>query len=235
MKLLVQRRELRWLTREITFGKDVCDLVFGVKITDLDLWAQIDSVKQPIQSNSVGSWNMSHCGTSAFDNHLDHCLIVFKDIQQSFLMRRVDVWGNKINITQIIDHSLKLLAFLNCVRCWTNSTFVIQQVAVFFSVLIRVSKNCNDQIPQIRSGNSIQPQSSVQRDDFWFCWTVRNWSLFFFFKHIQLIGTSVWLPKTHTFPPEVDFESSRCPAKSESWNSPSLHCLAVLPAWQYCL
>ena len=55
------------------------------------------------------------------------------------------------------------------------------------------------------------------------------------FLHIQLIGTNVWLPKIHNVPPEVDFESSRSPAKSESWNSPSLHCLAVFPTWQYCL
>ena len=47
------------------------------------------------------------------------------------------------------------------------------------------------------------------------------------FLHIQLIGTNVWLPKTHNVPPEVDLESSRSPAKSESWNSPSLHCFAV--------
>ena len=37
------------------------------------------------------------------------------------------------------------------------------------------------------------------------------------FLHIQLIGTNVWLPKMHNVPPEVDFESSRSPAKSESW------------------
>ena len=55
------------------------------------------------------------------------------------------------------------------------------------------------------------------------------------FFHIQLIRTNVWLPKTHNVPPEVDFESSRSPAKSESWNSPNLHCLAVLPTWQYCV
>ena len=55
------------------------------------------------------------------------------------------------------------------------------------------------------------------------------------FLHIQLIGTYVWLPKTHNVPPEVNFESSTSPAKSESWNSPSLHCLAVLPTWHYCL
>ena len=49
------------------------------------------------------------------------------------------------------------------------------------------------------------------------------------FLNIQLIGTNVWLPKMHNVPPEVDFESSRSPAKSESWNSPSLHCFAVSP------
>ena len=43
------------------------------------------------------------------------------------------------------------------------------------------------------------------------------------FLHIQLVGTYVWLPKTHNVPPEVDFESSR------SWNSPNLHCFVVLP------
>ena len=51
----------------------------------------------------------------------------------------------------------------------------------------------------------------------------------------QLIGTNVWLPRTHNVPPDVDIDSSRSPAKWESWNSPSLHCVAVLPTWQYCL
>ena len=36
------------------------------------------------------------------------------------------------------------------------------------------------------------------------------------FLHIQLTGTSVLLPKIHKTPPEVDFESSRSSAKSES-------------------
>ena len=34
------------------------------------------------------------------------------------------------------------------------------------------------------------------------------------FLHIQLIGTNVWLPKMHNVPPDVDFESSRSPAKT---------------------
>ena len=36
------------------------------------------------------------------------------------------------------------------------------------------------------------------------------------FLHIQLTGTNVLLPKIHKTPPEVDFESSGSPAKSES-------------------
>ena len=36
------------------------------------------------------------------------------------------------------------------------------------------------------------------------------------FLHIQLIGTNVWLPKMHNVPLDVNFESSRSPAKSES-------------------
>ena len=49
------------------------------------------------------------------------------------------------------------------------------------------------------------------------------------FLRIQLIGTNVWLPKMHNVPPEVDFESSRSHAKSESWHSPNLHSSAVFP------
>ena len=86
---------------------------------------QINSIEQPIKSNSVGSGNMSHCRASSLQNHLDYCFVVFEHIQQSFLARRIDVWGKKINIVQIIDHSLRLFSFLNCVKCRTNFTFVL--------------------------------------------------------------------------------------------------------------
>ena len=51
---------------EISFYQHVCELVFGVNVLDLDFWVQVDSIKQPIKSNSVGSGNMSHCGTPSF-------------------------------------------------------------------------------------------------------------------------------------------------------------------------
>ena len=46
--------------------------MFGVHAPNLNLGVQIDSVKQQIKSNSVGSWYVSHCGTSVFYHHLYH-------------------------------------------------------------------------------------------------------------------------------------------------------------------
>ena len=78
------------ITCEVSLCQYVCELVFGVNLFDLDLGVQMDFVEQPIKSNSVGSGNMSHCRVSSLYNHLDNCFAVFKHIQQSFLMRRVD-------------------------------------------------------------------------------------------------------------------------------------------------
>ena len=105
------QKMIPFITCEISFGQCVCELVFGVNVFDMDFGVQIDSIEQPIKSNSVASGNMSHCRTSSLYDHLDHCFVVFKHIQQSFLRRKLDVWGNKINIIQIIDHSLRLLSF----------------------------------------------------------------------------------------------------------------------------
>ena len=73
------------ITCEISLCQYVCELV------DLDLGVRIDSIKQPIKSNSVGSGIMSQCRASSLYDHLDHCFVVFKDIQQSFLTRRIRV------------------------------------------------------------------------------------------------------------------------------------------------
>ena len=79
------------IMRETSFGQNVCDLVCGVNGFNLDLGIQINSIKQPIKSNSVGSGNMSHFRTSSVYDHVDHCFVVFKHIQQSFLMSKLDV------------------------------------------------------------------------------------------------------------------------------------------------
>ena len=44
-----------FVTCEIPFGQNVCELVFGVHVPYWSLGIQINPIKQPIQSNSVGS------------------------------------------------------------------------------------------------------------------------------------------------------------------------------------
>ena len=70
-----------FITCEVALGQYICELVFGVDVFDLDFGVQINSIKQPVKSNSVGSGDVSHCRTSAFNNHLDYSFIVLKHMQ----------------------------------------------------------------------------------------------------------------------------------------------------------
>ena len=85
------QKMIPFIFRETSCGQNVSELVFGVKEFDLDFGVQIDSIEQPIKCNSVGSGSMSHCRASSFYDNLDHCLVVFKHIQQNFLTRRMHV------------------------------------------------------------------------------------------------------------------------------------------------
>ena len=85
------QKMIQFITCAISLCQHVCELVIGVNVFDLDLGVQIDSIKQPIKSNSVGSGNMSHCRASSLHDHLYHYFVVFKDVQQSFLTRRIHV------------------------------------------------------------------------------------------------------------------------------------------------
>ena len=85
------QKMIPFITCESSICQYVCELIFGVNVFGLDLGVQIDSIKQPIKSNSVGSGNMSHCRASSLYDHLDHCCVVFKGVQQSFLTRRIHV------------------------------------------------------------------------------------------------------------------------------------------------
>ena len=54
----------------------------------LDLWVQIDSVKQPIKRDSVGT------------DHLDYCFVVFKSVKQGAEVSKFCVCHNVIDIDQ---------------------------------------------------------------------------------------------------------------------------------------
>ena len=51
----------------------------------------------------MGSWHMSHRGTSSFNYHLDHGFVVFEDVQLRFSLRRMCVNGNIIHFTQVLN------------------------------------------------------------------------------------------------------------------------------------
>ena len=105
------------ISRETSFGQNVSELVFGVNIFDWDLGFHVDSVKQPIMRNSVGSRHLSHCGTSSFDHPFDHSFIVFKNVQLRLSMRRMCVGGYVFHFTQLVN----LLFFALHVGSWLCS------------------------------------------------------------------------------------------------------------------
>ena len=49
------KKFIPFVTCEITFGQNVCEWMFGINVSNLNLRIKINSVKQPIQSNPVGS------------------------------------------------------------------------------------------------------------------------------------------------------------------------------------
>ena len=63
----------------------------SMNVFNLNVGIQIDSIEQRIKRNSVGPGHVSHCGTPSFNDHVDHFFVVVKHIQQSLVMRRLDV------------------------------------------------------------------------------------------------------------------------------------------------
>ena len=215
------------ITCEVVLCQHVCELVLGVVIFDLNLWIQIDSFKQPIKSNSVGSGYVSHCRTSSFNYHFDHGFVVLKNTELCTKMRRSHVRRNIINITQLKSFVLDWSLGCACMMGVTQQVSCTLSLDFFgwfgeeWNNSITESQRSSGGIPSVRKPASREIISaSVELCETDVC-----------FLHIQLIGTNVWLPNMHKSPPDVNFESSRSPAKSESWNHPCLHCCAVFPKW----
>ena len=56
------------------------------------LGVQVDSVKQKISRDSADSGHASHHRTSSFDHHLDHCLIVFRNVKLWRFVKWSTLW-----------------------------------------------------------------------------------------------------------------------------------------------
>ena len=88
-------------------------------------------------------------------------------------------------------------------------------------------------VPWIKSGKTIHAQTSIQRNNFWFCRTLRHRS--FFLAHPTCGNQCSTSDKYIWFSPKLILESSKSPAKSESWNRSCRQCWAVSPTWQKCM
>ena len=192
---------------------------------DLNFGVQINPVKQTIQSNSVGSWNMPHCGTSTFENHFDYRLIVLKDVQHSTRTKTRCIWWNVINVRRKDGGAPDWDGAMharpdNCRRAPRGSLLGPSvPFGTGWNTLITKSLRARAGRPSMRKPPSREMISaSVELCETEVC-----------FLHIQLIGTNVWLPEIHNTPPEVEFDCSKSPAESKSWNNPSLHCCDVFP------
>ena len=97
---------------------------------------------------------MPHCGTSTFDNHLDYCLIVLKDIQHSIGIRMRCIWWNVINVCW---NDVVLLDRDEVMHVWLDNC---RRVSPWLSLRSICSvrygmKYFNHQIPERESGNTV--------------------------------------------------------------------------------
>ena len=204
------------------------ELVLGVNICDLDLGAQIDSIKQAFKRNAVGSGHVSHHWTSAFDEHFwslpryfQKCTIALHN------ENNLRLWQRDPHLT-VHQHS-GYLSFSTW--CWHFASSVLLlpglMISLFFeecNTSITTSHWSREGIPSIR-----KPASNEIISD-----SVEQWDTDVCFLHIPLMGTNVRLPKIQKIPAEVDSECSKSPAKSESWKKPNRQCWAVFLTGQYC-
>ena len=159
------------ITCEIPFGQHVCELMFGVNVTDLNFWGSNNHVKQPVQSKSVGSGNVSHCGTLPFDNHVDYSLIVLQDIQHSTGTRIRCISRNVINVCW---NDVGVLDWDGVMHVWLGS---LQRVSPelflrLFNLVRYGMKYFNHQVPESESGNIVHAQTCIDRNVFSFCRSV---------------------------------------------------------------
>ena len=90
-----------FVTCEITFGQNVCELMFRINVSNLNLESRL------IMSNNQSKatlWVLDTClivGLRPSFDHLNHGFIVLKDIQHSFGNNMCFAWFNAINVGQI--------------------------------------------------------------------------------------------------------------------------------------
>ena len=184
-----------FITCEVSLGQYVCELVFLCQKIWFGSWGQDWFDRTTNQEQLCGFWKrVSFSGFIPLWSFwsLLRCL---EKHATKLLMRRLDVWRNKVNIVQIIDHTSRLLASVNCVRWRTHFTLVLKQVALFCMVLIVFSRIATIRSHKSSAGIPSNPNSATNEI---ICYSVELCETEVCFLHIQLIGTNVWLLKTQS-------------------------------------
>ena len=107
---------------------------------------------------SVGSGNVSHVGSPAINNHLNHGFVILLELCA------LGGTSSKSSARQLLFSSLTL------------------RHCLFFSHHVSLSngfQHINDCVPSTPCGNTSHTQTSIRGNDFGFCAAVRNGCLFF--------------------------------------------------------
>ena len=178
------------------------------------------SFQQPTATPSQTPWPTPAKNAAVF---FDHCLITASLSSNTYNKAswREEVTFEEIKMNIVLDHHcfhgfFSRWRFVRVSPCLINSDSCFQELQRSYP----------------KGGYTIQPQSFIQRNDVWFFWTVRNLSLFLThptYWHKCMTSKNAQCSSTNGF---WILKISR---KNQSWNSPTLHCLAVLPKRQYCL
>ena len=99
-----------FITGEIAFRQDVGKMVLSINKFALVLWIHVD-----VKRDSLGMGHVSHCRTSAFDNHLAYRFMIFKNVVRCAEVTLVNLRSSRLGCFFV----LVLDRFL-IVRCSTG-------------------------------------------------------------------------------------------------------------------
>ena len=159
----------------------------------------IDPVKEPIKSDSLGSWHVSDLWNSSFNYHIDHGFVVFKDVQLRLTLRRMckKVRNPHETLEQPFTFFCQLWSWL---RNWVSRTSFPDAFLFGLNSVGGWTQYFNHFQEQITHSYAI----GIQKNNLRLCRTARDRSLFLAHTADE---NNCSTSKKHKTPPEVDFES----------------------------
>ena len=137
------------ITCEISLGQYVCELFFGGSVFDLDFGVQIDSIEQ--NQSRATLWVLETCLIVGL---LPFMIILITASLSSNTYNKASWWEDWTFEGIKSTLSKSLITLWDCLRLWivwggeqTSRLFNNGSHRSMFSVLSRVSKDLNDQIP----------------------------------------------------------------------------------------